>query len=340
MATFNLVAPYAMPRASGGGFLDSLIQGIGQNIDERQQAAAYEPLVNAVYGGQSAPQGGGFLSSLLGGGAANSAAMPAAMPAGGAPTTEAAPQGAQQIDRGAILSMLRNPATRDQAVAILGNGGRLPQPKSTLPSDLQEYQFAQSQGFKGSFLDYQTALKRAGASSTSVTVNPAAGENAFQKTFGEGQAKRYNDMIEQGDQANSMIGDINALRDIGSRIETGGGAQMKLALGPYARMVGIDIKDLSDLEAYQAIVSRLAPQMRIPGSGANSDYEGQQFLMSLPSISKTPEGNKIVQDTLMGIAQNKRAAGQIARQAGMGEISRQEADRQLQALPDLSLIHI
>lgn len=41
-------------------------------------------------------------------------------------------------------------------------------PKPT--SGMQEYDLAREQGFDGSFLDYQTALKKAGAGSTNVTV--------------------------------------------------------------------------------------------------------------------------------------------------------------------------
>ena len=325
------------------GFISGLADQLGNLVDERRAVSAYEPLLNAVYGGQPQQQSGGFLSNLLGGGTMRPQAMPTggaepagapAQPASGMGMAPGMGGGSPQIDRQAILGLLQRPETREQGVALLMNGGRLPQAKSNLPADVQEYQFALQQGFKGSFIDYQTALRKAGASNTSVTVNPAAGENAFQKTFGEGQAKRYNEMIDQGDQANNMIGDIKALQDIGTRIQTGAGAQAKLLLGPYAQALGVTVDGLDDLQAYQAVVSRLAPQMRVPGSGANSDFEARQFLLSLPTLGNTPGGNKLIEDTLMGIAQNKRAAGDIARQAGTGQITRQQADQMLQALPD------
>lgn len=346
------------------GFLSGLADSWSKQLDERRGADAYAPLVAAVYGDQpQQQQTGGFLSQLLGfgqpqppqpvapgaeppsvpaqagSGASVAPATPggaaSAMPSGGLPVAGGMTGvGGGQIPREAILGLLARPETREQGVALLMNGGRLPQPRSNLPADVQEYQFALQQGFKGSFLDYQTQLKKAGASSTNVTVNPAAGENAFQKTFGEGQAKRYNEMIDQGDQANNMIGDIKALQDIGARIQTGAGAQARLMLGPYVQALGVKVDGLDDLQAYQAVVSRLAPQMRVPGSGANSDFEARQFLLSLPTLGNTPGGNKIIEDTLMGIAQNKRAAAEIARQAGTDEITRQEADRRLQALPD------
>ena len=42
--------------------------------------------------------------------------------------------------------------------------------KDSAPAQIQGYNLARQQGFEGSFLDYQTALKKAGASNVSVTV--------------------------------------------------------------------------------------------------------------------------------------------------------------------------
>lgn len=326
------------------GFISGLADQLGNVIDDKRATAAYAPLLDAVYGAQPQQQGGGFLSNLLGMG---QGPVPATSPTGGAPDAQMpAPPGAMpvqapgmgggapQIDRAAIMGLLSNPATREQGAALLMNGGRMPQGRNTLPADLQEYQFAQQQGFKGTFLDYQTALRQAGRSSTNVTVNSGAGENAFQKSFGETQAKRYSGLIEQGDQASGLLGDVEALRELGTQIETGKGAQAIASLGPYARALGIDIEGLEAAEAYNAVVARLAPRLRVPGSGAQSDFELQQFMRSLPSLGNTPGGNAVIANTLEGVAQNQRAAADIARSAGMGEITRQEADKRLQALPD------
>jgi len=280
----------------------------GREFGQEQQAGdAYAPLVSAVYGGGSG-QGQATLAGS----------------SGGRPG---------QIDRQAVMGLLQNPATRQQGVELLLNGGRLPQPKSNLPSDLQEYQYAQGQGFKGSFLDYQTQLKQAGRSSTSVTVNNA-GENEFQKVFGRGQAERYNTMISTGDQANGLLGDVQALRELGTQIETGKGAQAIASLGPYAEALGIKIDGLPAAQAYEAVVARMAPRLRVPGSGAQSDFELQQFMKSLPSLGNTPEGNAVIANTMEGIAKNQRQAADIARRAGTNEMTRQQADKALQALPD------
>jgi hypothetical protein len=63
-----------------------------------------------------------------------------------------------------------NPLTNQ--VDIIAQGA--PKEKAT-PGDIQGYNLARSQGYEGSFLDYQTALKKAGASSTSINM-PSEGE--------------------------------------------------------------------------------------------------------------------------------------------------------------------
>lgn len=204
------------------------------------------------------------------------------------------------------------------------------QPKPT--DDQREYAQAQKQGYKGTLLDYQQALKKAGASSN--TVNVAAGENAFNKKVGEDQAKRYGEIVTAGDQANVQLGDLNALSDIGTRLQTGKQAEITGALGPYIKALGIDVKGLDDIQAFDAIQSRLAQGMRTPGAGATSDFDAQQFLKQVPNLRNTPEGNKLVSDTMTAIAQNKRTAANIARAAMSGNLSREAAEAKLQALPD------
>lgn len=225
MAQFNLLAPFAQPRPSGGGFLSSLLGGLNEQAVNNQAADAYAPLVESVYGAQGAAQAPGS-------------------PGG------ASPPG--QIDRAAVLGLLQNPATREQGVALLMNGGRLPQPKSNLPSDLQEYQYAQQQGFKGSFLDYQTQLKSAGASRTSVNVN-AGGDN---KQVFDAVGKSY-------ESANAAASGLNAIREARAAVDAGGifgqGADLRLGLQKIGAALGVaDVNPITNTETFQ---STIAPQV-------------------------------------------------------------------------------
>jgi hypothetical protein len=106
------------------------------------------------------------------------------------------------------------------------------------------------------------------------------------------------------------------------------------AIGPYADALGIKIDGLNDIQAYEAITSRLAPQMRAVGSGSSSDRDVAMFLQSLPNLRNTQGGNEIIANTMKAVAQNKINAAEIARQAQRGDITWQDADRQISQLPN------
>lgn len=168
---------------------------------------------------------------------------------------------------------------------------------------------------------------------TSVSIDNR-GENKFAEKAAGHQAERFNKIVEAGMDAHVMTADLQALKDIGTRITTGKTAEFKAAIGPYAEMFGVKIDDLDDAQAYKSIVAKLAPRMRVPGSGATSDYEMRQFLEALPGLGKTPGGNEIIGNTLQALAEHRMAAAEIASRAMAGEITPREAEKELRALPN------
>lgn len=213
---------------------------------------------------------------------------------------------------------------QDQAIAAQLSGD-----KAT--DEIKEYNLARQQGEKSNFTDWKANLKRAGA--TQVTIDQKQ-ESAFNTKAGGLQAERFNDMVKGGQEAQTLVADVNNLRDIGTRITTGKTAQIAQALGPYAEALGLKIEGLDDLQAYQAIVSRLAPRMRVPGTGATSDFEMQTFLKGLPSLGNTPDGNELISKTLDMLQQHKIAAADIGSRALSGELKPADAERELRKLPD------
>jgi hypothetical protein len=165
-----------------------------------------------------------------------------------------------------------------------------------------------------------------------VSVNTNDNSGAFVKKADELAATRLSDVVATGQSAQQMMGDLAALAEIAKGLDTGLAAQVTAQLGPFADAFGIDIQGLGPAQAYDAIVARMAPQMRPPGSGASSDFDAKQFLKSLPGLGKTPEGNAIISATLQAIQQQKIASADIASRALVGEITWQEADKQIMAL--------
>ena len=234
-----------------------------------------------------------------------------------------------------ILSGLtsKNPTLKAIAVQQLGN-----YTKAAAPTDeMREYNLDTAQRkARGeaplSFFDFKSGIKKAGA--TNVTTNVDQGENSFAKEAGKSQAQRFDELAQGGQQAKQMVSDIDTLTELGKGIGTGKGAELKGKIGPYAEALGIKIEGLSDIQAYEAIVNRVAPSLRVKGSGAQSDLELKNFLKSLPSLGNTPEGNALAAATIKGLQENKVLAAEIASKALNGEITRPEADKQLRNLPD------
>lgn len=167
-----------------------------------------------------------------------------------------------------------------------------------------------------------------------VTVNNQLGSNStkFSEKSDELAAVRFDGLVQEGARASAMMGDMQQLAGLAGQMNTGKGAELLTRFGPYAEMVGVSIDGLPEMQAYQAITSRLVPMMRPAGSGSSSDKDVQGFLDSLPSLSKTPEGNAIINETFQAVQRQKMAAAEIAGEAQRGNITWQDADRKIAAL--------
>lgn len=161
------------------------------------------------------------------------------------------------------------------------------------------------------------------------------GESKFEEELGKDQAKRWNGYIAEGDVAQTRLADIQTLRDASRRLGSqGSSANMKSLIGPYAESLGIKVDGLSDIQLYESITNRLAPQMRATGSGSTSDIEFKGFLRALGPLSNTPAAREMIFDTFEAASRNDLARADIATRLATKEISRPEAEKALRALPN------
>lgn len=295
------VASVASPRPGGPVMPSNRVWG----DKEAEAAGLYEPSAKAPVMAQGGP-----------------AAVPQAAPASPAAIP---PDQAMYIRR-----LIENPSTRAHGVALLQQFQTQAAAASKPTDEIREFEYSQR---NPAFKDYKTDLKRAGAINNQVTIDQK-GEGEFSKEGGKLQAKRFNELAEDGPAAKQMISDIDTLRALGSQIDMGKGAEAKAKFGPYAESLGIKVDGLSEIQAYEAIVNRLAPALRVKGSGAQSDYELKNFLKSLPSLGNTPGGNELTSQVLQGLYENKRRAAEIGAAALNGKISRPDAEKALNDLPD------
>jgi hypothetical protein len=164
-----------------------------------------------------------------------------------------------------------------------------------------------------------------------TVVNNQNGENAFDKTIGEGQGKMFLGMAEDGPAAQADLGRIGALRQNLAKLPGGflGGAQQ------IANSWGLKIgQNAGNVEAANAILSQLVPAQRQGMPGAASDRDVQMFRDALPKLSNTPEGNALILDTMQGLAEQRQKQAQIATAVTTGQMSRQDGMKAMQGLPD------
>ncbi len=155
-----------------------------------------------------------------------------------------------------------------------------------------------------------------------------AANRRFAESTAEQQARSFQELATGAGEATQALGRLQQLetvmRDLPSGIP-GWFAQQaaRLGLGPQA----------TQYEVASALLKQLIPAQRQGMPGAVSDFDARNFEASLPRLMSTPDGRRMVSDTLKSVAEYQVARGRIAMQAQSGEITRQEALRRFDQLP-------
>jgi hypothetical protein len=235
-------------------------------------------------------------------GSGTGSGTPAAMPA------SVTAQQRQQIGR-----LLANPSTRPIGMAMIQKIITADvSPKLT--DDQREYQMAQGQGYKGSFVDYQKEMKAAGR----TQVNVSTGTNKMQEHF----AKRYDDLQKSGTTARDMMGLLDvAEQALGSGVRTGFAGEEEAQLRRLGVALGVDspenLEKVAGGELLKSVQNRMALLMRNPDGGmgmpgAMSDADRNFLKESQPGLGNTPEGNRLMIEALRRMERRKTEIAQIA----------------------------
>jgi hypothetical protein len=203
-------------------------------------------------------------------------------------------------------TLMANPETRSQAMQFaagnqylqplvtdlmkpqnLAEGARLVMPNlgGGAPIDLavggekkteamRGYELAKSQGFPGSFVEYETALKRAGAPSVSVSMDKGLAaqvgpmmKESKEKTIGA---------VKEIDAANQVIGAIDS-----NKMFTGPLANQRLSVAQLGSTLGVGGKDVTEkVNNTRAAIQGLAEitlqgRQEMRGQGAITESEGK-----------------------------------------------------------------
>jgi hypothetical protein len=157
---------------------------------------------------------------------------------------------------------------------------------------IQNYEYARSQGFEGSFDDFMSS---GGGGGSIVNVNMAdESQGALNKALSGAEGQTWATTLTQGNKAASITQDLQLLSEV-----------MQYApQGPLSGRIAEMFQGVSSAgDAAKSIIRRVAPTLRVEGSGATSDIEYNGMLQSLPSLLNQPEANRAI----LGMMQAKAA---------------------------------
>ena len=143
---------------------------------------------------------------------------------------------------------------------------------------------------------------RAGAPKTVLDLS--------QRTLATERAKGVNVAEEAAINAGTAAADVRGIVDVLKPYR--GGALQNFAANVGAYLPGTSLEQLNTAQGVaESIRSRLAPTLRVAGSGATSDFEAKQFLNALPSLMQTAEGRELMAVYSEKLANRAAAAADI-----------------------------
>jgi hypothetical protein len=155
-------------------------------------------------------------------------------------------------------------------------------------------------------LEWEQAQRKAGA----TTVNNNMGESdKFYEKLDQKNAEMFATLSDGGMQARGKMGQIDRLEGLFANVPQGIEGGLKKIAGDYGIPIG---KGTSDIQAASALLERMVPEQRAPGTGPMSDADIKMFRGSLPSIINQPGGNQLIFQTLRGIAEYEMQMGEIS----------------------------
>ncbi len=145
--------------------------------------------------------------------------------------------------------------------------------------------------------------RRSGATTINVGDKVLAGERAKAQSRAE----------ENAINAQNSASDVRAIVDILKPYR--GGALQDFAGSIGAYLPGTQLEQLATArQAAEAIRAKLAPTLRVEGSGATSDFEIKSFLAAIPSLFNTAEGRETMAIYADKLAARAAAAADIRAQ--------------------------
>jgi hypothetical protein len=176
-------------------------------------------------------------------------------------------------------------------------------------------------------LEWEQAQRKAGAN---TTTNIVGGESdKFYENLDKKNAETFAALSDAGMQARARLGQINRLEGLFSNVPQGIEGGFKKLAGDWGVAIG---EGTSDIQAASALLEKMVPEQRAPGSGPMSDADIRMFRASLPRVINQPGGNELIFQTMRGIAEYEQQMGVIADAVADREITPAEGRKKIREL--------
>lgn len=197
-----------------------------------------------------------------------------------------------------------------QGAQVLGGLG-----KADTTDEIKEYNLAKQQGFQGSFFDFKTNLKRAGATRVNNVIN--SGERAYDTKVGGDYGQTFVDLQKAGRGSVGQMATLDTLEKLTEdpNFYSGPGAEkFALPLKQAISRLGGDPNTAQPMETFRALSSKSVLDTMGGSLGTGFSNADRDFVVSqVPNLGNTPEGNRSLIQIQKKVAKRTQEIAKLAR---------------------------
>jgi len=222
----------------------------------------------------------------------------------------------QSGDTKGALATLLGANDLDGATKVAAISKSLAPPETS--ADIQGFRLAQTQGFKGSILDYLKEKAAAGAARTNVNVS--SGEKEFDKAVGKDYGETFVGMQKAGRDSGGAINNLNIMEKLTQdpNFYSGTGGEIMTKLKQAGVSTGFLPEGAASANELFQKVSQKSVVDNLGSLGAGVSNADRQFIQgTVPNIANTPEGNRQIIGMSRKIEQRKQEVARLARDYAM-----------------------
>lgn len=168
-----------------------------------------------------------------------------------------------------------------------------------------------------------------GSSGNTFTIDMGKGPEKLRENLYGGEGDLWSSYVAAGSASVGLMGDIALLEQ----------AAMAAPNGPVVgRLLEVFPEANDNAAVFNAIVQRVAPTLRVEGSGSTSDIEFEGMIKSLGSLRNSPQANAMIYEAFKAKAQLNIERANVVRAYQNEEMTEQQARDKLYEIDSRSVL--